>query len=208
MIQPFDPGSRSHLALMAQLGLRSGSNHGEMIKSQAHHDALQVHLRRDNNEDHRAPNDPAGAIRRASPDALLAPAQRVRAEVERKRQERERAARSARNDAGDTDDEEEDDELIDGVPHSGASLSKSIAKGAFQRMRRGLHAHMAKSIAAVEVAGESFEQRYGTGINRTAHAIEPVRVAAVRAVSKPVTMQGVMQRMAALAKSLGNDGIA
>jgi hypothetical protein len=208
MIQPFDPGSRGHVALLAQLGLRGGSNHAEMLKSQAHHDALHAHLRRDGNDSHVAPANPAETIRRSSPDVLLTPLQRAKAEIERKRQERERAARGARSDAGDSDDDEDDETMIDGEPHSGSSLSKSFHKGAFQRMRRGLHAHMAKSLAAVDIAGESFEQRYGAGIHRTAHVVEPVRVAKVRAVAKPVTMSSVTKRMAALAKSLGNVTLA
>ena len=194
--------SKTHQALMNALGT-------PLLKSQVHHDALQVHLRRDNNQDHRAPANPAETIRRSSPDVLLTPLQRAKADIERRRKERAQAAR--RTDAGDTDDEEIGE---DGHPVSkqGCSLSKSLKVGAFERLRTGLKKHQAemlKSIAAVDIAGESFEQRYGVAAHaHVAHAIEPVRVATVRAVAKPVTMAGVTKRMATLAKSLGNTELA
>jgi hypothetical protein len=163
------------------------SNLGILAKSQTHSDALHTLLKKDNNHDHRAPANPNAMIRRASPDMTLTPAQRKRAQREDSRQEDKQLRRmsEARANGGITD---EDDEEIgqDGHPtSSGSSLSKSMHKGSFQRLRVGVQALM-KAQSSDHTDG--FATRYGMP---TAHV---THVAGRTAVVKPT--------IAALSKSI------
>lgn len=138
------------------------SNLGILAKSQTHSDALNTLLKKDKNHDHRAPANPKAMIRRASPDMTLTPAQRKRAQREDSRQEDKQLRRMSEARANGGINDEDDEEIgQDGPPtSSGSSLSKSMHKGSFQRLRMSVHAHLAKA-QRVEHS-ESFEQRYGT----------------------------------------------
>ena len=199
------------------------SNLGILAKSQTHAAALHESLRRGSN-DHahsKAPTDPKGFIRRASPDMTLTPAQRQRAKREECRQDAERLRRmsEARSNGGIND--EYGEEMVDGVPMSGSSLSKSMHKGSFQRLRVGLHSFMK---AQSSDHADDFATRYGMAAAHVAHVAGRPAVAkpTIAALTKSIEatrqrvqttlgvspMRDLNQKMQSIARKLGNEQLA
>lgn len=216
----FSESSGTHRRLMAQLGL--------MTKSQSHAQTLAASLKAGGNDSHAVPCDPKGFVRKASPDALLTPTQRAADAAREKAAEAEYERRRKAMQAGtngsvvsDEDDEEEDEEMVDGVPMSGSSLSKSMHKGSFQRLRTSLHTFMK---AQSSDHTDDFATRYGMP---TAHVTQ---VAGRSAVAKPTIvaltksieatrqrvqttlgvspMRNLNQKMQSIARRLGNEQLA
>ncbi|MFM0451680.1 hypothetical protein PQR21_14935 [Paraburkholderia nemoris] len=200
----FNESSGTHQRLMAQLG---------MAKSQAHADALQTHLRRSGNAHDSDPGENVGRQNaNSSKDELLT---RADTEAERKTAlERQPAARSARSDAG---NDEDDEEMIDGVPVSPCSLSKSLHAGAFSRLRLGLHSFMK---AQSSDHTDDFATRYGmpaahvagrTAVVKTTPAISKSIQTAAANVAKTLgvsPMKSLNQKMATIAGNLGKQQLA
>ena len=205
----FNESSGTRQRLMARLG---------MVKSHAHADALQTHLRRSGNAHDSDPGENVGRqIANSSKDELLtrADTEAERGYAERKTAlQRQPAARSARSDAG---DDEDDEEMIDGVPVSPCSLSKSLHAGAFSRLRLGLHSFMK---AQSSDHTDDFGTRYGmqaahvagrTAVVKTTPAISKSIQTAAANVAKTLgvsPMKSLNQKMAAIAGNLGNQQLA
>jgi hypothetical protein len=191
------------------------SNLGILAKSQTHAAALHENLRRGSN-DHahsKAPSDPKGFIRRASPDMTLTPAQRQGAQREESRQEAEQLRRMSEARANGGIEDEDDEEIgPEGYPvSSGSSLSKSVHKGSFQQLRAGLHSYLAKS-QPVEYGEAQFiaDLRRGPVVKAPtglAKSIEKARTTTKKSLGVS-TMSTVNTKMQSIARTLGNDQLA
>lgn len=207
-----------HQAPLKNLGI------GPLLKSQTHAAALHESLHRGSNHHthSNAPRDPKGFIRRASPDMTLTPAQRQRAQREESRHEAEQLRRmsEARTNGGITDDEEEIGP--DGYPvSSGSSLSKSMHKGSFQRLRTSLNTFMK---ARSSDHADDFTTRYGMPAAHVAHVAGRTAVVkpTIAALSKSIEatrqrvqttlgvspMRNLNQKMQSIARKLGNEQLA
>ncbi|MGF6994652.1 hypothetical protein [Paraburkholderia sp. GAS32] len=231
MYQQFSESSPSHLRLMAQLGYAVQE---QMGKSQAHASLLHSTLRTAGNTHaaSHAPANPQRVIQRSAVSDIdreaerkygerMTALQRQRAKRGTGRQDAEQLRRmsEARTNGGIND--EDDEEMIDGVPVSPCSLSKSLHAGAFSRLRLGLHSFMK---AQSSDHTDDFATRYGMPTAHVAHVAGRSAVAkpTIAALSKSIEtarqrvqttlgvspMRNLNQKMQSIARKLGNEQLA
>jgi len=205
--------SGTHVALLSNLGI--------LAKSQAHASLLHSTLRTAGNTHvaSHAPANPHRVIQRSAVSDIdreaerkygerMTALQRKRAKRGDSRQEAEHLKRMSQARAnGGIEGEDEDDVMIDGVPYSGSSLSKSLTPGAFAALRLKVFQgqRLLKSQAVGTEHGESFEERYGIPAHAT--VAQAVGVKTIRAAVKPAkpvnTIAQGFARINGLLKSMG-----
>ncbi|WP_321853197.1 hypothetical protein [Paraburkholderia tropica] len=133
--------------------------------SDAHFAALQRNLRAAYNthQQSKPPANPVQHIRRGSSDLTLPSTERARARTEATdRDLRDSVAGKQRiDDAGVPDDDEYEDENdeVQTRGGQGSSLSKSMHRGSFQRIRNEVNQHIAKQGTGEYMQSEEFDQR-------------------------------------------------
>ncbi|CAE6866189.1 hypothetical protein R75465_07973 [Paraburkholderia aspalathi] len=221
--------SREHDLAALPKHQRLLSNLGILAKSEAHASLLHSTLRTAGNA-HAASHEPANpqrAIQRSATSDIdreaerkygerMTALQRQRAKRGDSRQDAEHLRRmsEARANGGINDK----DDIEEG---SGSSLSKSLTPGAFQRLRVGLHRHMAKALALQDHT-DDFATRYGIGSAHVAADAGRAPVVKTAPISKTIQAAGqrlakalgvspvkqLNQKMASIARSLGNEQLA
>ena len=204
----------THRALLSNLGI--------LAKSQSHAAALAASLKTNRNDDHSAPLDLKGFVKKASPDLLLSARQRAADEAHDKAAElayekRRKALLASRSNNADDDlgvnpKDEEDDDMEEG---SGSSLSKSLTPGAFSKLRLGLLQFIKDQYSDHT---QSFEERYGAPAHVVGltPVVKPTPISkSIQAASERVAktlgvspMKSLNQKMAAIAGKLGNQQLA